>query len=167
MNSKGFTIIELLIVVSIIGVLSAVVLASVGDVRDKAYQARAESETKSFREALQLYMSDHGNPPADVSRGIPSGLESYLSSNHWPEAPWPNSSYDWDNWDINGQDVYQISIRFCEQNQPETCDFPNKDWADDFKINSAVYHCIEGPCRSHESEPFDYPGYCLNCRDNN
>jgi general secretion pathway protein G len=162
-KNGGFTIIELLIVIAIIGILAAYVLTSVGDARSSAYLARAEGEMENFHDAVQLYRSDHGSYPADVSRDIPSGLGPYLSSGNWPQGPWPDSVYDWDNWTINGENVYQISIRFCEQGKPDTCNFPNKDWASDFKIKSAVYYCMDGPCRSHESEPVGYPGYCVNC----
>jgi hypothetical protein len=135
----------------------------VGDARNQAYLARAEEELNSFHDALQLYRGDNGSYPGDVSRGIPSGLGPYLSPGDWPNGPWPGSVYDWDHWSLGGEDVYQISIRFCEQGKPDTCNFPNQDWASDFKTKSAVYYCIEGPCRPHESEPADYPGYCVNC----
>jgi len=163
----GFTIIELLIVIAIIGVLGVYILASVNDARDSAYIAGAETELENFHDSVQLYRGDHDSYPPDVGRGIPPGLENYLQSGNWPQGPWPESVYDWDHWTINGDEIYQISIRFCDQGQSDTCNFPNQDWASDFGVNSAVYYCVEGPCRSHESEPANYPGYCVNCDENN
>jgi prepilin-type N-terminal cleavage/methylation domain-containing protein len=162
---RGFTIIELLIVIAIIGVLGAYILSSVNDARDSAYVTRAETELENFHDSVQLYRSDHGSYPPDVGRGIPPGLENYLQSGNWPQGPWPESVYDWDHWTVDGEDIYQISIRFCDQGNPDTCEFPSQSWASDFGVNSAVYYCVEGPCRSHESEPIDYPGYCVNCEN--
>lgn len=168
---NGFTLIELLVVIAIIGLLSSVVLGSVSRAREKAYTVRALQEFKSFGQALELYSSDNdGNYPPDVSRNIPPGLEEYLTSNNntdWPTAPWPGSSYDWDNWDDpdnTGEKIYQISIRFCPAGgNLASCHFPNEPWANNFNVNSAYYYCVSGHCRAHENEPYNYPGYCVNC----
>lgn len=162
----GFTIIELLITVAILGILSAIVLTNLNDAEESAYLVRAEGEMNNFHDALQLYLNNKGYYPPDANRDIPPGLEDYLETDRWPDGPWPGSVYDWDNWTINGDDVYQLSIRFCELGKPDTCQFPNQEWADDFKVKSAVYYCIEGPCRAHGNEPADYPGYCVNCESN-
>lgn len=161
--SKAFTLIELLVVVAVIGLLASVIFASMNDARESAYMAKAQMEFNSFRQALELYAQDHNQYPPDVNRGVPSGLEEYLTDEEWPEAPWPRSVFDWDNWTINGDKVLQISIRFCEDSGDiDTCYFPDEDWAEDFDEYSAVYLCIEGECRSHSSHP-DSPGYCINC----
>jgi len=161
-NKKGFTLIELLIVVAIIGILSSIVLINLNRARNATYLARAELEFKSLSTAIQFYTEDNGDYPADVNRGLPPGLEVYLAGDHWPNAPWPGSVYDWDNWTDpdSGLPILQISIRFCDGG---VCHIPDEPWATDFDNNSAVYYCIEGACRSHINEPIDHPGYCINC----
>jgi prepilin-type N-terminal cleavage/methylation domain-containing protein len=163
---KGFTLIELLVVVAILGVLSSIVLNVLARSRSSAAFARAKLEFKSIATAIQLYTEDHGDTfPADVNRGLPPGLEVYLSGGNWPNAPWPGSLYDWDNFvdSDTGQTVMQVSIRFCPLNHPELCQFPNESWATGFDYYSSVYYCLQGACRSHSSQPIDHPGYCINC----
>ncbi|MBI2607411.1 MAG: type II secretion system protein [Candidatus Doudnabacteria bacterium] len=162
----GFTLIELLVVIAIIGVLAAVILGNIRRSKEQAYYARAAGEAKSIAAAIQLYISDNGDYPADANRNLPPGLEAYLPAGEWPKGPWPGSVYDWDNWqdpDNQWQRIYQISIRFCEIGAPETCQFPNIEWAEDFAVNSSVYYCLEGACRPHIGEPIGYPGKCINC----
>ena len=168
--NKGFTLIELLMVIAILGSLSSIILVSLGNARSSAALARTKLEFRSLATAIELYTEDYGGVmPADVNRGLPPGLETYLSSGNWPNAPWPGSVYDWDNWDNpdpghTGEKIYQISVRFCPMGGPlSACRFPSDAWANNFGINSAVYYCIEGSCRSHVSEPIGYPGYCINC----
>ena len=164
---KGFTVLELLIVIGIIGILGSTVLSNTNTARDKAFMARGQKELLTIYEALQLYMTDRGGRiPADVSRGLPPGLEDYLPSGDWPSAPWPGSVYDWDVWTDpqGGQQIVQISVRFCPAGGAlSTCRFPNETWASGFGVNSSYYYCIQGSCRSHISEPVSYPGKCANC----
>ncbi len=162
---KGFTLIELLVVIAILGVLSSIILSSLTGSRSSANFARAKLEFKSLATAIQLYTEDHGGTfPADVDRGLPPGLEAYLSGGSWPNAPWPGSVYDWDNWvDSTTGTVMQVSIRFCPLGHPELCQFPNNSWAADFDYYSSVYYCLQGVCRAHPSMPIDHPGYCINC----
>lgn len=165
MKIKGFTLIELLVVVAIIGVLVMLGVYAMQRARDHAYMAAAKDELKSISQSLQLYMNDFGYYPPDTSRNIPPGLETYLAPGLWPDAPWPGSVFDWDNWidPATSQHIYQISIRFCPIGKPEECRFPRDAWAKDFDIYSSVYYCIEGPCRAHIDRPIDHPGYCVNC----
>lgn len=127
--------------------------------------ARAKLEFRSLATAIHLYAEDHGGMPPDVARGLPPGLEAYLAGGHWPDAPWPGSVYDWDNWTdpVTGTPILQVSIRFCPLGQPTQCVFPNEEWATNFDHLSAVYYCFEGQCRSHMTRPIDHPGYCINC----
>lgn len=58
-HRRGFTLIELLTVVAIIGILSALVLTSIGAVRKSARRAQNVSNLKSLMQGWQLYAADN------------------------------------------------------------------------------------------------------------
>lgn len=161
MYKRAFTLIELLVVVAVIGVLSTLVLATLGSARKKAQFAAAQQDLKNIALAFQMYELDNDFYPPDVSPDVlPVGMNEYFDE--WPQPKFSGAEYDWENWTGNpGDPTRQISIRFCESG---SCNFPNYDWADDFTPQSAAFYCIEGNCRSWEANPA-VPGYCLNCED--
>lgn len=65
---RGFTIIELLIVIAIIGILSSVSVSVFADVRDKAEAAAFKSEAVSLIPVLALYCQD-----GVADENLPSG----------------------------------------------------------------------------------------------
>lgn len=165
-KSGAFSLVEILIVISIMGGLASVIVGSVNISREKTIFAKAKKDLQSVAQALEIYAIDNGGYPPDAARGLPSGIEQYLPSDTWPVGAWTGSVFDWDNWTDpeTGKPIYQISIRFCPAGGPiSECQFPPETWAEDFDINSAMYYCVQGACRAHLSEAVDYPGYCINC----
>jgi len=56
---KGFTLIELVVAISIVGFLSSIVLATLGDARIKARDAVRQHDLKQIEVALALYHDDN------------------------------------------------------------------------------------------------------------
>ena len=72
----GFSLIELLIVISIIGILVATATVSWTNAQQKSRDSKRKSDVKSIQQALELYLQDNGTyPEADASGLIkcPSG----------------------------------------------------------------------------------------------
>jgi prepilin-type N-terminal cleavage/methylation domain-containing protein len=63
--NTGFTLIEILVVVSIIGIITTVVLVSLNGAKDKATDVKSVTELDQLRKALELYRTDNGKYPGE------------------------------------------------------------------------------------------------------
>ncbi len=179
-KSEGFTLIEILVIITLIGIIAAFTYSfAVPRYRDRTYYTRATAELNAMGNALVLYSAKYNDFPPDVTRDVPAGIKEFLqsqvNSDSWPDAPWPNTVYDYDNWapDSNGPNqTYQISVRFCNQGEDALCKANAKKYMggviansvlDSWDSYSSVYYCVKGSCRSHQNKPMSHPGYCINC----
>ncbi len=62
-TKKGFTLIEILIVVAIIGILASVVVVGLGPAQKKGRDSRRVSDLRSVQNALELYYGKNGQYP--------------------------------------------------------------------------------------------------------
>jgi len=100
MNQKGFTLVEIMVVVIIIGILAALVIPQFAGRTEDAKKAAAHTQIDSlFGSALDMYEADNGNYPTteqglDALRNQPSSEPApknwkgpYLKSDV-PNDPW-------------------------------------------------------------------------------
>jgi prepilin-type N-terminal cleavage/methylation domain-containing protein len=82
---KGFTLIEILIVVAIIGIMSAIVLAYMDGARAKGRDARRIAEIKQIEQALEVYFDSCSRYPTPDPVGGPL-VGGSLYSNRIPTS---------------------------------------------------------------------------------
>ena len=93
-NNSGFTIMELLIVIAIIGVLSTVVLSSLAGARAKGRDTARIRAVAEIKNALELYHAANISYPSGTESGLAAALvPTYISS--IPADPLAGRSYQY------------------------------------------------------------------------
>jgi len=75
-SQKGFTLVELLIVIAILGIIAAVVVPNIGKFTEKGYVEAANAEVDAISTATMGYYLDEDKCPATVAVLVTDG---YLS----------------------------------------------------------------------------------------
>ena len=67
-DQKGFTLIELMIVIAIIGILAAIAIPQFREYRKRGYNATANADIKNLYTSAQAYFSDFPTGVADLTK---------------------------------------------------------------------------------------------------
>ncbi len=74
-NKQGFTIVELLIVIVVIGILAAITIVAFNGVQGRARDSQRIQDMQSIVKALEIYKATNGSYPAAVGTANASGWE--------------------------------------------------------------------------------------------
>ena len=75
-SESGFTLVELLVVMLIIGLLAAIAIPAFFNQRDKARDAEAKSAAKTAQTAMETFATDHNGSYLGADRGRARGSSS-------------------------------------------------------------------------------------------
>ena len=89
-SQEGFTLIELMVVILIIGLLATIVVQNLKGATDKAKRIKAQADISAFKTALDRYYLDNGSYPS-TDQGL-TALVSAPSNGKVP-ADYPAGGY--------------------------------------------------------------------------
>ncbi len=123
-GQRGFTLIEVLVVVVILGILAAVIVPNIMDKPGEARITKAKSDIRGIESALNMYRLDkHDYPKTD--EGLDALVSKYLPRT--PKDPW-DKEYLYLNPGTHGAiDIYTLGRDGVPGGEGEDIDIGNWD----------------------------------------
>jgi prepilin-type N-terminal cleavage/methylation domain-containing protein len=93
----GFSLVEVMIVVVIIGLLATMAVTSIAKVRERSENASVANDLRTFAAAFEQYCLELGSWPPDGGAGVvPAGMEGRVNEAAWTRGSPGAGRYDWE-----------------------------------------------------------------------
>ena len=138
MKARGFTLIEVLVVVAILAILAAIVVPRIMDRPDEAKRVAAKADIGAIVQALKLYRLDNGGYPT-TDQGLAALVQKPTTNpvpGNWkqggylerlPKDPW-GSDYQYLSPGLRGEiDVFSLGADRARGGEGNAADIGNWD----------------------------------------
>ena len=113
-KQRGFTLVELMIIVLIIGLLAAMAIPAIHKSRVRSQATHLANNFRVYSQAFEVYATEQGSWPPDASRGvIPTGMEGQL-----PRFDEESVAGGWWDWEGNTVGV-RAGLSLVESSAPD------------------------------------------------
>lgn len=114
-SRKGFTLVEIMIVVVIIGLLMTMITSAFKIVRAASQNAATISDLRIFAGIFDTYAMENGSFPADEAAGsAPPAVEEYFPGgdpSQFSKRPPIGGAYKWDYFGMGNEIEASVSVR--------------------------------------------------------
>jgi len=138
MKNRGFTLLEVLVVVAILGILAALVVPRIMDRPDEAKRVAAKADIGALQQALKLYRLDNGFYPS-TDQGLQALVQrptTQPTPNNWkqggylerlPQDPW-GGDYQYLSPGVHGEiDIFSFGADRARGGEGNNADIGNWD----------------------------------------
>ncbi len=108
LNKKGFTLIELMIVIAIIGILAAIAIPQFSAYRTRSYNSAAKADIRNAATAQEAYQVDEQTYKADPNNLVGATYGLYLSKDVAMGGSAGSSRYTMTSYHSSGDASYTL-----------------------------------------------------------
>lgn len=116
LRAGGFTTLDMLIVIVIIGILATVAFPRYFEVKDRSMVGAAQADLTLLRQALACYAADYDAYPQDLA-SLEDMVQVVIDPNGRPYLSLPSgATFEWQSYALNGTGDYVLRVKALDKN---------------------------------------------------
>ena len=141
-GARGFTLVEIMVVVMIIGLLAALAIPAYLRTQHATQNSRAVNDFRVFAQAFEIYCTENGVWPNNVSAGVipnlPVPMNNDFKADVWQGVTTLGGKWNWDKGNFGFAAGISISNFTCDDNQLTEIDAK----LDDGNLNTGLFQKV-------------------------